>query len=452
MIFFPKNSFQELVSRTFERTLPTLQYCIWNPLTYWARKSGWTEQEKLYHNFFRGDYMIWHSYTQSMHPLAYLERQRADAFFRRVETFLPGIEIPDWAQHTRRAVDFDYEGMLNPYRALDIVEQEATPKPHYGYGYPSSITHIGNYRFVLGYWAQRLFFNEKIKGTVMTGIFDETHKKVIDSWYAESEGNEILKLKKMTPKERAEKRQQAKKWMKNIDTFYPEYKNYKIPKQVRIQEPYYTRTCELIINHVFIQQWMGVLKKNVFTSDELQGIYEFFINQRDDVFFQMNEVDGLYQATPLYTKFVKELKVPNIFELEKYTAKVIEHQYIDKWQANYGITAKTVANFEYVQRKFNSQVQNKTARLYISEEIYNPLFKQKLADHVKDSSIKGSLVAHFFNKEGEKSLETFEALHKETQDELHFISRESMEHFFLRVRNIVKTFPFKPQAVPEVKF
>ena len=130
MIFFPKNAFEQAVSNTFERMLPGLQYFVWNPITRWARASGWTEQEKIGHNFFRGGNSMYHSYAQSIHPLAYYERQRGDQFFRRLETTLPGIQAPDCAQHLKRAVDFDFECMINPYKAMSVVEQESIPKPH----------------------------------------------------------------------------------------------------------------------------------------------------------------------------------------------------------------------------------------------------------------------------------------------------------------------------------
>jgi hypothetical protein len=459
IVIFPKNKLEKMISKIVESSMPSMQYFVWNPMTYWARKSGWTEQEKLYHNFFRGDFIMYQTITQAMHPQAFLERQRADAFMRRVETFLPGVECPEWAQHHRRAVDFDYEGMLNPIRAQDLIMQEATPKPHYGNNYPSSLLHWGNWRFIAGFWAKRLFYNEEIKGNIKDGQYSKSKLKQIDSWYADTQERHILLQNEMSPQEIDERIQNAEKWIKNIDTFFPEYQNYKLPTIVsKISEPYFLRNLQNVLDSIFTQKWMNALNTEVFTSDEIQNIYEFYLQQRDDVFFQLNSEDGLYSATPLYLKFVETMCVPNIFELEKYTSMVVEEQYSDLQQSKYHVSIETVENFSSTYRKFVKQlpvfengVLYKNALDSISEEVYSPLFKLKLEQLIGES-VNGSLVAHYLNLKGADGLSDLKSITHECNEEMHIISREVKENFFLRVRNIVKTFPFKSQSVPEVKF
>ena len=458
MIIFPKNKFQQLVSIAFERSMPTLQYFIWNPITYHARKAGWTEQEKLYHNFFRGDNMIYHSYAQAIHPLAHNERQRADSFIRRLEDVLPGIEAPEWAQHHRRAVDFDFEGMMNPYRAMETVYQESTPKSHYGVAYPSGVSHVGNYRFMLGIWAQRLFFNEEIKGNAKDGYYSEEQKKNLDSWYAGAEDftklQDLAKTKEQVEIEKA----QAEKWIKNFDTFYPEYKNYKVhAAPAKFKEPYYERTVEDISNAIFIQKWMNAMEKKVFTGKEYQSIYEFYIHQRDDAFWTLSEEDGLYKPTELYTKFVKAMDLPNVFDLMKFTSKVVEEQYKDLQQINYGINYSTVDTYKRQHLKFLGEIAKdvpnmelKRLRILITEEVYNPLFRNKSSELAKGAL--GSYVVAAYKEKGVEALNTLEKIHQETQEELHFINRENQNAFLARLRTVVKTFPFNAQPVPEVRF
>ena len=422
MVFFPKNKFQKVVSFAFERSLPTLQYFVWNPMTYYARRSGWTEQEKLYNNFFRGDNIMYHSYAQSLHPLAFNERQRADNFFRRVETLIPGITAPEWAQHHRRAVDFDFEGAMNTFKAINIVDQESTPKPHYGQNYPSAVSHVGNQRFMLGYWAQRLFFNEELRGNLQRGYYTEGHKKVLNSWYANTDDNEVLRYPNRTEQEWKEEEANCEKWIKNIETFYPEYKNYKVPvTPERLNEPYYMRNVEDITNAIFIQNWTNALEKNTFTKNEVQGIYEFYLHQRDEVFWTLNEEDGVYNPTDLYKKYVKTLNLPNIFELEKYSATVVDNQYRDKLQHNYSINFSTVEAYKRQHLKFLGEISErkdwntldlKRVRSLITEEVYNPLFRTRIA-----GSAKGATGSYVVAALKEKSLDDLENVHRTVVDE-----------------------------------
>jgi hypothetical protein len=458
MIFFPKNAFEQAFSNTFERMLPTLQYIVWNPITRWARASGWTEQEKMGHNFFRGGNMMYHSYAQSIHPMAYLERSRADNYFRRVETILPGIQAPDWAQHQKRAVDFDFEGALNPYRAMNIVEQESTPKPHYGNAYPSSISHIGNYRYLLGYWAAKFFHNEVPRGTLGRGYYTPEHLEVLDSWYANCENNQQLRNKEKTQEELENMKHQAQKWIKNINQFFPEYANIE-PQNLTtlIEEPYLERTVEEIANSIFLQKWVNSLENKTFSDKEVQDIYEFYVHNNDSVFWVVNDEDGLYHATPLYTKYVKAMGLPNVFDLNKYTARVVEQQYKDILTNNYNINLNTVEQFRRQHNKYVSElkqkdevsaINHKRLRILITEEVYNPIYRKRLAEKAGDAS--GSYVVHLFNNHGVAALDELENLHKEIQQQLPFLNKEVHNNYLARIRNIVKTFPFK-QAKTETK-
>lgn len=461
MIFFPKNAFEQAVSNTFERMLPGLQYFVWNPITRWARASGWTEQEKIAHNFFRGGNMMYHSFAQSIHPLAHNERQRGDQFFRRLETTLPGIQAPDWAQHQKRAVDFDYEGMMNPYRAMSIVEQESTPKPHYGYGYPSSICHIGNYRYLLGYWAAKFFYNEEPRGTSTRGYYTDEHKEVMDSWYASCENNEQLRDHGKSAEELQDMKYQAEKWIKNINQFFPEYANIEGPKSSTIiEEPYLERTVEEISNSIFLQKWSNAIENKVFSDNEVQNIYEFYVHNNDSVFWVINEEDGQYVPTPLYTKFVQTLSLPNVFELKKYTARVVEQQYKDTLTQNYSITLNTVEQYRKQHNKFIaelgkqkenlSSLDHKRLRILITEEVYNPIFRKGISE--KASGATGSYVVNLFNSNGVAVLEELENLHKEIQQQLPFLNREVNNNYLARLRSIVKTFAFKQTQTETKKF
>jgi len=460
MIIYPKNKFEKALSYVFERSMPTLQYFIWNPMTYYARKMGWTEQEKLYHQFWRGSNMIYHSYAQAIHPSAYLERQRADAFIRRLEDVLPGMEAPEWAHHNRRAVDFDYEGMMAPFKAMDVATQEMTPKTHYGLPYPSGISHVGNYRYLLGYWAQRLFFNEEVRGTAKDGYYTEEQKKNLGSWYSTSEDYTKLQLQNKTKEELDEYIKQSDRWINLVETFYPEYKNYKVAETPsKFREPYYERTVQDISNAIFIQKWMNAQESRVFSNDELQSVYEFYLHQRDEVFWTISNEDGLYHPTSLYNKFVKALNLPNVFELEKYTAKVVEEQYNDKLQMNYGINFSTVEQYRRQHLKFVQELNEKKdipnhevkrLRALISEEVYNPLFRQRASDHAKGSL--GSYVVAAYKNNGASAIDALESIQSQTAEELHFINRENNEAFLARIRNIVKTFPLNAVTVPKVRF
>jgi hypothetical protein len=457
MIINPQNRFQKFISYAFERSLPTIQYFIWNPITYHARQGGWTEQEKVFHNFWRGDNIMYHSYAQSMHPMGYIERARADPFFRRVQDILPGIDCPEWALHHKRAVDFDIEGAMNPNNALDILYQESTPKTHYGVTYPSAVSHVGNYRFLLGYWAQRLFYNEEIRGNLRDGYYTEEQKKNMDSFYGSNQDIQKLNLQDLTKEQIEERTANYEKWKKLVDIHFPEYRTVKPHAQAqKFNEPYYERSVQEITTSIFIQKWITALQNKVFSQEELQSIYEFYIHQRDDVFWTLSEEDGIFHPTALYKKFVKTLNLPSVFELEKYTAKVVENQYLDKLQINYGINFGTVDVYRRQHAKFLSQLSHadpedaKKLRALITEEVYNPLFRQKASRLAAGAN--GSYVAAIYKSKGTSAIKELEDLHNECKDELYFISREHNENFLARIRNVVKTLPFKAKVIPKVEF
>ena len=397
--------------------------------------------------------------AQAFHPMAYIERARADSFVRRPLDYLPGIECPEWAQHHKRAVDFDYEGVTNPDLAQITVEHEMTPIPHYGQMYPTSITHIGNERYNLGFWAQRLFFNEELKGNFQNGHYTEEQKKYLDSPYTSYKDFLLQSSKSENKSEQKEIDENRERFSKLIQTYFPQYKNVKImPSPQKFDEPYYDRAVREVANSIFINKWVNAMNNKVFTNEELQSIYEFYIHQRDEVFWVLSEEDGLYKPTPLYEKYIQALNLPSIFSLEKYTAKVVELQYNDLLQINYGINFGTIKEFYNKLYSFRRQTEKlklpysetKVLDQLINEEVYNPLFRSKLSSHVENK--ENSYVVALYQSKGSEALQILAKLHTETKDELYFVSQEHQDNFLSRVRNIVKTFPFKASVIPEIKF
>jgi hypothetical protein len=447
MIIFPKNKFHQLVSNTFEKCLPGLQYFIYNPITRWSREMGFTEQEKILHNFWRGGNIMYHAYTQAIHPMGYLERNRADNQYRRVTTFLPGVELPDWAQHNKRAVDFDFEGAINPFRAQNIIEQEATPHPHYGWGYPTSICHVGNWRWMAGYWAQRFFFNENKRGNINKGYYTEKQKTAAAGWYADQEGNENLRFDN-----NQDEVKNAKKWVKNIDQFFPDYAQYEVPKETGIiKEPYLQRTADDVTVAAFIQKWSDAIKNKTFSMEEIQNIYSFYVQERDDVFWSVSQEDGKYYPTELYTKFVQALNVPNIFELKKFTAKVVEEQYRESWIIKNNVTLLTIEAYRRQHSAFNAELNAlkivdslmaKRLRSLITEEVYNPMFRSKLAEEAQGAT--GSFVVHLYK--ANKPVDKIEEVSHEIKDNLHIINRDVHARFLERVRKVITSFTFKDES------
>lgn len=429
---------------------------MWRPTMEYARMSGWTVQEKIFHTFFRTPNITYHAYAQALHPFSYLERQRGDAFIRRVETLMPGIEAPDWAQAHRRAVpDFDWEGMLNPGLAINTVLKESTPKPHHNTPAYGNLNNVLNNRGNIGGVASRLFYNEVVRGDFMKGYYSENDLQAMDSWYAGGRNNEMLKAKKDDKEKAAIRKAQIEKWVNNINQYFPEFRNYKpTPQAYKFDEPYYDRNVADVRLAMLRGLWAQSLMKNTFSNAEIQHILEFHLNEKDDVFFVVDQNDGLTKPTELYLKFSKHMQMPNIFDsLERFTAKIPEHQFAEAIDRSLGINFNVVEQFRVRHVNYLNELKQlegkvnydelKAIRNLISEEIYNPIFSQALG---KNEDRKSKVVAAVLaNNNAYDTISKLENTLNDSKGEVHFLSKQVFQNLSGRIRNVVKTFPFKYQ-------
>lgn len=458
-----------MLSSAFESCLPGLTYLIWRPIIEEARAKGWTLQESLYHRFWRGENIMYHIHAQMMHPMPYLERQRADVY-RRFGTLLNGSKVPEWAYHHKRAVDFDFAGFENPMRGNEEVMHEMTPKPHYGNPNYMSVSHFINTRWFAGFWAQKMFFNEKPRGNILTGYYKDVDLKVMDGFYARAKNRNDLKDELETEKVVKQTLENKERWDRNFNEFFPEFDLKRTKAPQKIQEPYYERTVAEIRNSIFLQKWSRALENKTFTTDEHTQIFEFYLHSRSEIFWTQNESDGLFQPTPLYLKFVQTLDLPNVFDINKYTANPPENQYIEKMELNYGINFATVETYRRMHIDYLSQIKEndkvnpleyKRLRILMGEEVYNPIFRKKLSEmratpsqstDVVESTSHTSFVATMFTEQGVNSLDAMEAAYGEARDQVHFTTREVQEDFMKRVREVVKTFIFKSQQIKNIRY
>jgi hypothetical protein len=453
-MYHPKNKLEKFFSLFMERSLPTFQYFVWNPHMRAARESGWTVQEKLFHNFFRINNINYHAYAQAIHPFGYLERQRGDQFIRRVETIIPGMEAPAWAQNWRRAPDFDIESVLNPLLAKDEFSKENTPKPHYNSPNYQHL-HIFNLRYNLGYPAQRLFYNEVVRGDFLKGYFTKTDLQDIDSWYAGNYNNlEVLRRSHLSPEQLKTRDEEAERWRKNIDEFFPEFRNIKKrPDISKFDEPYYERTVNNIRFSILTGKWINAIERNTFTNEEIQNIHHVFLGRGEGLLWEKN-ADGNFEGTALYTKLSKTLNFPDVFALNKFTAKIPEKQFLDQLDRNLGINFRTVdayrnRHIKYINsinKNINNEQVARAVRKFVSEEVYNPLFRQKVVKSFKlspssdnDSAVAALLQANI----NTETLNNLDQLYQESKDQLAIFSTENQQAFLSHVRKVVSTFTFK---------
>jgi hypothetical protein len=460
---FPQNKFQKSISYAFERMLPTLTYFSWKPIMEGARASGWTVQERFFFNFFRSPTYHYHIFGQYFHPYGYLERQRADQFIRRVQTILPGCEAPDWAHNNRRVPDFDFDAVDLWNKALMETHRESTPKPHANYPNYFAIGHYYNQRFQLGKWAARLFYNETVKGdSVNTGYYTKIDHEIMDSWYAGGD-NTIHKINRMSEEERQELSKNADRWLKLIDEFFPEFKNIHVKKPVlKYEEPYFERNMADVRNAVFAEHLLRALQSKALSENELEELASFFTQQNDSAFWEQDE-DGQYKPTELYLKFVKALNLPNIFkDLNKMSGRLLEDQYNDVCDRNWGINYHTVDAFRNrtldLLENLNSNKQNynnkelSAIRQLVLEEVYNPFFRSSLNSQykLKEGDNKQSLVLNALNNGAKYS--DLNDLVTNSRDQFSWIMSKSVkEQFDHRMRNVAKTIPFNAQAINGIK-
>ena len=455
MVIFPQNKFESIVSNFFERCLPGFSYITHKLPMKWLREQGWTIQETMYFNFFRWENFNYHAYAQTMHPFGYLERQRADAFIRRVNTLLPGIKAPEWAHNWRRAPEFDFESLENWEKATKDYYRDSTPMPHANYPIYFSVANYLNLRYQWGWYSQRFFYNEQLKGDYFhTGYYTKNDLEAMDSFYAgTNEGLQFIKDKKLSKEELDEKNKNINKWIALFTEFYPEFAKLKMnPRPVKIDEPYFERSADEVRNYLIGLKWTECLENGTFNQQEIQGIYEFFLHENTGNFWTHH--DGQYQATELYNKFIKALGLPSVFELNKFTAKPVEHQYKDLFDVAHDITPYTVDSYRGNLESFLEAAKDapkdvkKYVRRFITEEVYNPLFAKLVKTHYKLDNSNSSLVWRVLEKGDYKQLDTLNKLSAQSHDQLHFLwDKDVRASFERRMKEVVKTFNFVPHNV-----
>lgn len=454
-IIFPKTKFEEILSKTYERMMPTIEYLVWRDQIKSARSSGWTIQERYFNSFFRGyKNIFFQAYAQSIHPWGYIERQRGDAFVRRVETLLPGIEAPAWAYNQRRTPDLDFESLYNVATANQTLYAEATPKPHYNSTDWNNIAHIFNQRFQGGYYAQRLFFNEEIKGDKYNlGPYDQVEKNLLNSWYANADNSYLWKVQNYSDAQVNKLKENAEKWINLIDQHYPEYKD--IPCESithKFNEPHYERNVTDIRRAILSEKWVSALESQKFTNEEVEEIKQFFYTEGMAGFFQ-EDANGQIVSAPLMTKLGEALGFPNISSLNRFTGEVPELQFNRLLEVKLGINFYTVNSYKKNLvtltdtddfRKLAANVKGFSLRALVGEEVYNPLFRRALIKKAKNSSVNGSYVVEAL-KANPNELNNLINLFYSTREELGLFNHENYQRFLHKVRRVVSTFNFVPK-------
>ena len=422
--------------------MPTIEYLVWRDQIKMARQSGWTIQERYFNSFFRGHRNVfYHAYAQSLHPFGYLERQRGDAFMRRMETLIPGVEAPAWAYNQKRTPDFDFASLQNITNAYQAVMQEATPKPHYN-------------STDWNYYAQRLFFNEEIRGDRYNlGPYGEVDRSLLNSWYANSDNSYLWKMQQYTDEQVNKVKQNAEKWIKLIDQHYPEFKNVNTESIAnKHQEPLYERNVADIRRATLSEKWTQALEAKKFTEVEVDEIKGLFYTDSFNAFFREEQNDQIFES-PLMKKFNEALNLPSIMTLNRFTGEIPEHQYIRHYETKNGINFYTVNQYKKSLvaltnnddfRKLSESVKGFSLRTLVSEEVYNPLFKRELVKKTGSQAANASLVVEVLKAnpaELNALVQTFHA----TREELALFNHENYERFLNKVRKVVSTFNFVPK-------
>ena len=435
--------------------MPIMQYLIWRDQIKMARQSGWTIQERYFNNFFRGHKNIYfHAYSQAIHPFGYIERQRGDNFLRRMQTLIPGIEAPEWAYNQKRTPDFDFESLLNITNAYQPIHAEATPKPHYNSSDWNNIAHIFNQRFQGGYYAQRLFFNEEIRGDKYTlGPYGEVDKNLLNSWYANSDNSYLWKMQNYNQDQVKTIKKNAEKWIKLIDEHYPEFKEVKCEGvKHKFNEPHFERNVSDIRRTILSEKWLYSLESDKFSSDEVGQIKKFFLGDSLDNFFE-EDLNGKIYQTELMKKLNEVIGLPCVFKLDRFTGEIPEHQYSRYLDEEFGINFYIVNSYKKNLvsmtnnedfRKLCSSVKGFSLRALVSEEVYNPLFKRRLLKNFGSNSQNGSFVVDILNKDP-KQLNNLIQIFFLTREELEIFSSKSYNRFLGKIRQVVSTFNFVPK-------
>lgn len=385
-LIFPKNFFDKLIGSVYEKFLPSIQFFIWNEKVQWARESGYTLTENFFHHFRHANAITMHAIGQMLHPYGLLNAQRRDQMIRRTETLLPGIEIPDWAQETRRVHDLDYESVMAPFKATNEVNRESTPAPHINFSTFTTVHNIFEGRWQMGYSAQRLYFNEELRGDFYrNGLITENERKIIHGWYGDSQGHSQKdRIDGLPENERAEVLKRMERWTSNFRKYFPEvFDSVKTNKiEHKYEEPYYERNMNDIRGSIFTSKWLDAIERRVFNEDDQKNIEKCLLEGDNHGFFTIS--DGEVKGNETYIRFIKEFNLPDVLKLDRISAYPPEKQFIDALDKNWGINFDTVDTYRrlYLQMIKSNNSDSKVNSLVL-EEVYNPFFRKVLQNQFK---------------------------------------------------------------------
>jgi len=461
-IIMPQNKFESIVSNIFERSLPTLTYFTWRVQMLQTREQGFTVQEKFFNHFFKQKNIYFHAYSQQLHPWSYIDRQRADQFFRRVNTLIPGVECPAWAHQNRRVPEVDFQSLFNVAGSYNQVSQESTPSPHYNTPNYFTLQHFFNNRYNFGVYGSRVFFNEQPRGDFnTTGYYSKSDLDMINSWYANDQNSYGFKLLGKSNEELAALKSNIERWKKNFEIYFPETKKMKVePTSHKFsQEPYFVRNVEELRDKIFTQKYLDALRNNTFNEAEWTQIKEVLLAGVDSHFFERSSQDDQLHATELFKKFTTAFDLPDLFSCTSKSGKLPENQFLDKTELRWNINFHTVFTARDTLEKLELQFRHNNkfylelqssglsssdklrvfnqVRLLLSEEVYNPLFVSRLS-----ANTAGNVVSQNIN-----SLDDINRLIEilnQTKDELRFLNRKSFTEFLVRCRTVLQTVPYVP--------
>lgn len=448
-LYYPKTKLDRLIGNCLERVLPGFQFFVYNEEMRWVREAGYTLSEKFHHSFRHEPPVQWYALAQMVHPFGYLEHQRRDQSVRRIQTLMPGIEVPDWAHEYKRRPDFDMNATQVPFEAMRHVLRESTPSPHYEVPDFNAIHHVMNNMYNFGFWAQRLFYNEDLRGSFFnTGYISKSDKEIIHGWYADAQrDSQKDRIAAMSDEERADHYKQQERWNANFRKFFPEfYKDFRYHTiNHKYEEPYYERNMQNIRSSIFTGKWNSALEKRAFNDDEIRDIYEFFLAGATEKFFTRENEDEEYQATPLYTKFCQELNFPNILSVDRFVSYTPEQQFYDLIDKHWAINFSTVDAYKRLFLQMSSKNTNSSLNAYILEEVYNPVFRLILKDQY---SVEGSQTESFVLKAVEKgaSVEDIQGLATKAQENTILTTGKTLNEMIeSQVRKVAKSLTFKPR-------
>jgi len=149
----------------------------------------------------------------------------------------------------------------------------------------------------------------------------------------------------------------------------------------------------------------------------------------------------------------------DVFELDKFTGYIPEHQFLDKldsyWNINYYTVDAYRSKYHGMIEESNvadilnneAFVENNGTHL-VSEEIYNPQFREILSNKFRNLNLNEnqSYVMHAVSQ-NLTDLANLNELAQQARDSIHITSRTVRNDYINNsVRKIVSTFTFIPNA------